>query len=119
MVLEGFVSCNLDNIKNYIKPSVLNSFKKDIEERNKEKETLIIDLKSIEKNEIISINLTKTIIRISVVFESLQIRALLDKNGKIIDGDTNKEFLVKDEWTFEKKMASDNLDWTLIETKSI
>ena len=119
MVLEGFVSCNLDNIKNYIKPSVLNSFKKDIEERNKEKETLIIDLKSIEKNEITSINLTKTIIRISVVFESLQIRALLDKNGKIIDGDTNKEFLVKDEWTFEKKMASDNLDWTLIETKSI
>ena len=119
MVLEGFVSCNLDNIKNYIKPSVLNSFKKDIEERNKEKETLIIDLKSIEKNEIISINLTKTIIRISVVFESLQIRALLDKNGKTIDGDTNKEFLVKDEWTFEKKMASDNLDWTLIETKSI
>ena len=119
MVLEGFVSCNLDNIKNYIKPSVLNSFKKDIEERNKEKETLIIDLKSIEKNEIISINLTKTIIRISVVFESLQIRALLDKNGKIIDGDTKKEFLVKDEWTFEKKMASDNLDWTLIETKSI
>ena len=31
-----------------------------------------------------------------------QVRALSDKNGKIIDGDSEKEILVKDEWVFER-----------------
>ncbi len=43
MVLKSFVSGNLDNVKDFIKPSVLKSFKGAIDERNKENETLILD----------------------------------------------------------------------------
>ena len=118
MVLKSFVDGNLENIKNFTKASVLQSFKTAINERDKEKETLIIDLKSIQKNNIISSKVSKTGIKISVIFESLQIRALLDKNGKIIDGDKEKEILVKDEWIFERKINENNPNWTLIETKS-
>ena len=53
-----------------------------------------------------------------MIFESLQVRALSDKNGKIIDGDSEKEILVKDEWVFERKINQNNPNWTLIETKS-
>ena len=53
-----------------------------------------------------------------MIFESLQVRALLDKNGKIIDGDREKEISVKDEWIFERKIKENNPNWTLIETKS-
>ena len=118
MVLKSFVSGNLDTIKDFIKPSVLKSFKAAIDDRNKENETLIIDLKSVEKNEIVSSVITKTVIKIYVMFETLQITALMDKNDKIIDGDTDKEILVKDEWVFEKKIKDENPNWTLIETKS-
>ena len=118
MVLKGFVSGDLDKVKDYIKPSVLKSFKTAIDDRNKENETLIIDLKSIEKNEIVSSIITKTSVKINVVFETLQITALTDKNKKLIDGDTEKEILVKDEWVFEKKIKDQNPNWTLIETKS-
>ena len=118
MVLKSFVSGNLDTIKDFIKPSVLKSFKSAIDDRNKENETLIIDLKSVEKNEIVSSVITKTAIKIYVMFETLQITALMDKNEKIIDGDTDKEILVKDEWVFEKKIKDENPNWTLIETKS-
>ena len=45
MVLNSFVSGNLNNIKDFTKPSVLKSFKAAIDDRNKENETLIIDLK--------------------------------------------------------------------------
>ena len=41
MVLESFVSGNLDNIKNFTKPSVLKSFKAAIDDRNKEKKLLL------------------------------------------------------------------------------
>merc|ERR1711998_180706 len=118
MVLKSFVSGNLDNVKDFIKPSVLKSFKGAIDERNKENETLIIDLISVEKNKIVSSVITKSSIKINVVFETLQITALMDKNEKIIDGDTDKKILVKDEWIFEKKIKDQNPNWTLIETKS-
>ena len=118
MVLKGFVDGNLENIKNFTKASVLQSFKTAINDRNKEQETLIIDLKSIQKNEITSSKISRTAIKINVIFESTQVRALLDKNGTIIDGDRENEILVKDEWIFERKIKENNPNWTLVETKS-
>ena len=119
MVLEGFANGNVENIAPYLKPSVLKSFKSAINERIKEKETEIIELNSIKKNEIRSVSITKTSIKISVFFETLQVRALMNKDSKVIDGDKNNEILVKDEWVFERKINSDNLNWVLIETKSV
>ena len=118
MVLESFVSGNLENIKNFTKSSVLKSFKSAIDERNKEQETLIIDLKSIKENKITKATITKASIKLNVTFETFQLRALMDKNDQIIDGDTDNEILVKDEWVFEKKINDNNPNWTLIETKS-
>ena len=118
MVLKGFVDGNLENIKNFTKASVLQSFKTAINDRNKEQETLIIDLKSIQKNEITKSKISRTAIKINVIFESMQVRALLDKNGTIIDGDRENEILVKDEWIFERKINENNPNWTLVETKS-
>ena len=118
MVLESFVSGNLENIKEFTKSSVFKSFKTAIDERNKEQETLIIDLKSIKENKIIKATITKTSIRLNVIFETFQIRALMDKKDQVIDGDTDNEILVKDEWVFERKINNNNPNWTLIETKS-
>ena len=118
MVLESFVSGNLDNIKNFTKPSVFKSFKTAIDERNREQETLIIDLKSIKENKITKVTTTKSSIKLNVIFESFQIRALMDKNDNIIDGNSETQILVKDEWVFEKKIRDNNPNWTLIETKS-
>ena len=55
-------------------------------------------------------------LRVSVLFESEQIKVLKDKKGKIIDGDQKKSILVKDLWTFEKKIQSRDLNWILVET---
>ena len=118
MVLDAFVEGNLDKVKEFIKPSVLKNFNSAIKERNKESETLIINLKSINKTEIFSSEISKTVLRISVLFESFQIKALKDKDNNLIDGDLNKEILVKDIWVFERKINYSNPNWTLIETKS-
>ena len=118
MVLDSFVSGNLENIKNFTKSSVFKSFKSAIDERNKEQETLIIDLKSIKVNKITKATITKTSIKLNVTFETFQLRALMDKNDQIIDGDTENEILVKDEWVFEKKINDNNPNWTLVETRS-
>ena len=72
MVLESFTNDNLEKVQNFIKPSVLESFKNAIDDRNKEEETLTIDLKSIDKNEILSHKITKTLIKINVIFVNLK-----------------------------------------------
>ena len=118
MVLESFVSGDLENIKDFTKISVLKSFKSAIDDRNKEQETLVIDLKSIKENKIIKTSVTKSFIRVNVIFETFQIRALMDKNDHIIDGNAENEILVKDEWVFERKINDNNPNWTLVETKS-
>ena len=118
MILDAFVEGNLDKVKEFIKPSVLKNFNFAIKERNKESETLIINLKIINKTEIFSSEISKTVLRISVLFESFQIKALKDKENNLIDGDLNKEILVKDIWVFERKINYSNPNWTLIETKS-
>ena len=118
MVLESFVSGNLEDIKNFTKTSVFKSFKSAIDERNKEQETLIIDLKSIKENKVTKVTVTKSFIRLNVIFETYQIRALMDKNDQIIDGNTENEILVKDEWIFERKINDKDPNWTLVETKS-
>ena len=51
MVLDAFVEGDLNNVKEFIKPSVLKNFNHAIKERNKESETLIINLKKINKTE--------------------------------------------------------------------
>ena len=119
MVLESFVNGNIDNIEKYTKPSVLKSFKDAINDRIKENEIEIIELNSIKKHEILSVNITKTSIKIKVLFETFQIRALMDKDKKIIDGDKDNQILVKDEWVFERKINTNNNNWVLIETKSV
>ena len=119
MVLDGFVNGDLDKVKDFIKPSVFKNFKLAIDERIKEKETLIIDIKSTNTIDILSSKVTKTSISINVVFETFQIKALKDKYDKIIDGDINEEILVKDVWVFERKINNDNPNWTLVETKSL
>jgi predicted lipid-binding transport protein (Tim44 family) len=119
MVLDSFANGNVENIAQYLKPSVLKSFKIAINERLNEKETEIIELNSIQKNEIRSVSITKTSIKISVLFETFQVRALMNKDSNVIDGDQDNEILVNDEWVFERKINSKNPNWILIETKSV
>lgn len=119
MVLDSFVLGNLDKVKDFIKPSILKNFNLVINERKKEKETLIIDIKSINKIELISATVSKANIKINVLFETFQIKALKDKTENIIDGDINEEILVKDIWVFERKTNDVNPNYTLIETKSL
>ena len=118
MIINGFVNGDLTDVKQYVKPKLYNNFKNAIEERIKDNEELIINVKKINNTVINEIKILKVNVKITVLFESLQIKALKDENGKIIDGNINEEILVKDLWTFEKDLNSNDKNWVLVETNS-
>ena len=116
MVIDCFVKGDLKNIGMYIDDKLIKSFQLVIDERLQEEETLKIDIIKMNSIQIKDVKTLKNFLRVSVLFESEQIKVLKDKKGKIIDGDQKKSILVKDLWTFEKNIQSTDLNWILVET---
>ena len=116
IVIDCFVKGDLKNIEMYIDNKLMKDFKLVIDERLQEEETLKIDIIKMISIQIKDVKKLKNFLKISVLFESEQIKFLKDKKGKIIDGDQKKSITVKDLWTFEKEINSKDLNWKLVET---
>ena len=116
MVIDSFVKGDLKNIEMYIDDKLIKNFKLVIDERLREEETLKISIIKMITINIKDIKKLKNFLRVSVLFESEQIKVLKDKEGKIIDGDQKNSIIVKDLWTFEKEIQSKDLNWILVET---
>ena len=116
MVIDSFVKGDLNEVKNFMENKLVKNFQTVIDERLREKEILKIDIVKMISTQINDAKEINNFLRISVLFESEQIKVLKDKKGTIIDGDQNNSLLVKDLWVFEKEIGSKNLNWKLIET---
>ena len=116
MVIDCFVKGDLKDTKNYIDDRLVKNFQSVIDDRLNDKESLKIDIIKMNSINIKNVEKLEKFIRISVLFETEQIKVLKDKNDKIIDGDQNNSILVKDIWTFEKEIQSKDLNWKLVET---
>ena len=118
MVIDCFVKGDLKDVLNFIDDKLIKSFQLVIDERREEEETLKIEIIKMNSLEIKDVKKLKNFLRVSVLFETEQIKVLKDKKGKIIDGDQRDTILVKDLWTFEKQIQSENLNWKLVETSN-
>ena len=116
MVIDCFVKGNLKDVEDYIDAKLIKNFQSVIDERLAEKETLKIDIVKLHSMKISDVKKLKDFLRLSVLFETEQVKVLKDKSGKIIDGDHKESILVKDLWTFEKKIHSKDVNWKLVET---
>ena len=116
MVINCFVKGDLKNIEMYIDEKLLKNFQSVIDERLQEQEALKINIKKMVSIQIKDVKKLNNFLRISVLFKSEQIKVLKDKKGTIIDGDQKKSIIVRDLWTFEKKIQSRDLNWILVET---
>ena len=116
IVIDCFVKGDLKNIEMYIDNKLTKNFQFAIDERLQEGESLKIEIIKMISIQIKDVKKIKNFLRISVLFESEQMKYLKDKKGKIIDGDQKNSIKVKDLWTFEKKIQSKDLNWILVET---
>ena len=116
MVINSFVKGDLEDIVKYIDDKLVKNFKSVIDERLKEGESLKIEILKVKSIKIKDVKELKISLRLSVLFETEQIKVLEDNKGKVIDGDPKKSILVKDLWTFEKEINSKDMNWKLVET---
>ena len=118
MIIDSFVKGDLNDVKNFIDGKLVKNFQSVIDERLEEEETLKIDIIKMNSIQIKDANEVDNLLKVSVLFESEQIKVLKDRKGKIIDGDQKNSILVKDLWVFEKRIQSKDLNWKLVETSN-
>ena len=116
MVINSFVKGDLNEVKDFIDSKLVKNFQSVIDERLEEEETLKIDIIKMNSIQIKNANEKNNFLRVSVLFETEQIKALKDQNNKIIDGDLKTSIIVRDIWSFERDIKSTDVNWTLVET---
>ena len=84
MVIDCFVKGNLKDIVNYIDDKLIKNFQSVIDERLAENETLKIDIIKMNSVQIKKVGTLKNFLRVSVLFETEQIKVLKDKKVKLL-----------------------------------
>ena len=104
IIVEAFNNNKVEEIKHLVSTEVYDNFQKAIDIKNNNYQTF--NIKSV-KASILNIEVVKNYANIKVKFLSTQKVTLNNKIKKLED--------IKDIWTFEKDMKTDNLVWKLVE----
>jgi predicted lipid-binding transport protein (Tim44 family) len=104
IIVEAFNNKKVEEIKHLVSTEVYDNFQKAIDIKNNNYQTF--NIKSV-KASILNIEVVKNYANIKVKFLSTQKVTLNNKIKKLED--------IKDIWTFEKDMKTDNLVWKLVE----
>ena len=89
-----------------------------IKAREKQKETLNIDIKDVE-SEIEEININKSVAEIVIRFTSDQVVTTLNKDGDIIENPNLLTNRMLDRWAFQKNLEESGPAWILVKTESV
>ena len=116
MIVESFASGDLKSIRPYLDESVYGAFKGAVAERDAAGYQSDLKFVGIDHAAIVDSAADKDVMSAVVEFTSNQVRVTRDRDGEVVDGDPNRIDLVKDRWTFSRKRASGDPNWTLVAT---
>lgn len=117
MIIEAFADGDLETLKDLLADPVYQAFEKAILDRQSRGETVVTEVQSIDKLDIIEAVLKENILKITVRFTAREICLIRDKEGEIISGDPEKITQMVDVWVFGRDMTSEGPEWYLYETR--
>ncbi len=116
MIVEAFAAGDLKSIRDFLSASVFETFKRAVEQRAEKGLTTDLKFVGIENAAIEKSEVRDGAMFATTSFASNQVRATRDSNGDVVEGDPNRIDLVKDRWTFSRKINSRDPNWILIAT---
>jgi predicted lipid-binding transport protein (Tim44 family) len=114
MIIKAYAKDDLETLKNLLDDDIFKEFAHEIEERQKQGETLETTLVKLEELRLDNVVLKKQVAEITVKYVSEQIHLLKDANGTILEGNLNQVEQMTDRWTFRRDLSSKDPNWTLI-----
>ena len=117
-IVTAFAAGDRKTLKNLLSPDVYDGFSDAIKDREKRNESIDFSFVGINKASIVSADLINRMARVEVNFKSEIIQAVMDSEGRIVDGDPNAIDEVTDIWTFERDTSSGDPNWKLVATET-
>ena len=113
-ILKSYSNDKADALKGLVSNDMFEVFSSEIKDRKKRKETLNITLIGIEKPEIKNAEIyNKNFIKITLKFITEQVQTTTNKDGNIVDGDSNQILKINELWTFSKNFTNTDPNWIL------
>jgi predicted lipid-binding transport protein (Tim44 family) len=118
MILKAFASTDLETLKFLLSDKIFKGFESAIIQRKSTEKTLITNLISIEKTEIISALIFENNASVVMKIVSKQINYIIDSKDQTIEGRKDEINKITDIWTFKKDINSTNPNWVVSATGS-
>jgi len=118
MVLTAFATGDGKTLNMLLADDVYQDFANAIRQRELANQTLETTLVGIDTADMLEAEMQGSVAMVTVKFVSEQIKATLDDNDEVVDGDQSLFITVTDIWTFSRDTRSDNPNWKLVATRS-
>ncbi len=118
MILSAYAGGDRDTLRALAGNEVYEALEGAITDRESRDETLDATLIGIQSAAIDDVETQGSVGRVTVKFESEQTNVVRNAEGQPIDGAPNQVETIVDLWTFERDMASSDLNWRLTETEA-
>jgi len=117
-IMIAFAKGDRKTLRGLLSREVGEAFERAIAERERNRQTLETTFVSIDKAEIVAIEVRNRVAQITVRFLSNLITATRNAEGKVVDGSAETVVEVPDVWTFARTLGSRDPNWQLVATEA-
>lgn len=118
MIVTAFAQGDRKTLKNLLSREVYEGFDRAIGEREKRGEKAETTFVSIDKAEIVGVEVRNQVAHMMVRFVSQLITATRNAEGAVVDGSPEAVVEVTDVWTFARPIGSRDPNWQLVATEA-
>ncbi|MGU3536412.1 Tim44/TimA family putative adaptor protein [Methylobacterium sp. A54F] len=117
-IVIAFAKGDRKTLRSLLSREVGEGFERAIGEREKARQTVETTFVSIDKAEIVAVDVRNRVAQITVRFLSNLITATRDANGAVVDGSAETVVEVPDVWTFARTLGTRDPNWQLVATEA-
>ncbi len=114
----AFAKGDRKTLRGLLSKEVGEAFERAIAERERNRQTLETTFVSIDKAEIVAVEVRNRVAHVTVRFLSNLITATRNADGKVVDGSAETVVEVPDVWTFARTLGSRDPNWQLVATEA-
>ncbi len=117
-IMIAFAKGDRKTLRSLLSKEVGEAFERAIAERERNRQTLDTTFVSIDRAEIVAVDVRNRVAQVTVRFLSNLITATRNAEGKVVDGSAETVVEVPDVWTFARTLGSRDPNWQLVATEA-
>ena len=117
-ILQAFADGDLATLRRLLAFELYEEFASSVHTRNKEGDQLAITVHAIDDVQLIDATVKDFIASVTVKFVSQQSRIVKDKDGQVIEDESEEQATITDIWIFERDTQLNDPNWKLVETQT-